>query len=65
MFFRHFPGELLSVNPAVVRKMDKVFELNERVAYLGRFHFIYFDQGQVDGKKFLESNASSILGTLT
>jgi len=39
---RHFPGELLSVNPAVVRKMDKVFELNERVAYLGEWEHGFF-----------------------
>ena len=36
-FFRHFPGELLSVNPKVVGLISKLFQLNERVAYLGRF----------------------------
>jgi len=39
---RHFPGELLSVNPSVVRKMNKVFELNERAVYLGEWEHGFF-----------------------
>jgi phosphatidylserine decarboxylase len=44
---RHFPGELLSVNPAVVRKMNKVFELNERAVYLGEWEHGFFSMTAV------------------
>ena len=33
---RHFPGELLSVSPGIVKRVQGLFSLNERVAYLGR-----------------------------
>jgi len=44
---RHFPGELLSVNPSVVRKMNKVFELNERAVYLGEWEHGFFSMTAV------------------
>lgn len=39
---RHFPGELLSVSPGVVRKVQSLFCLNERVAYTGTWRHGFF-----------------------
>lgn len=39
---RHFPGELLSVKPNVVGALPGLFHLNERVAWLGRWHHGFF-----------------------
>ena len=32
---KHFPGELLSVSPGIVKKIKSLFCLNERVTYIG------------------------------
>ena len=34
----------MSVNPTVVRKMNKVFELNERAVYLGKNYLVNIAQ---------------------
>lgn len=39
---RHFPGELLSVSPAVVRIIQGVFAYNERVVLLGNWEHGFF-----------------------
>ena len=39
---RHFPGELMSVSPGVVRRVPSLFCLNERVAYLGQWQHGFF-----------------------
>merc|ERR1712192_19666 len=44
---RHFPGELLSVNPRVARAIANLFALNERVAYLGRWKHGFFSMTAV------------------
>jgi len=44
---RHFPGELLSVNPRVARAISNLFALNERVAYLGRWKHGFFSMTAV------------------
>merc|ERR1712130_927534 len=44
---RHFPGELLSVNPRVARAIGNLFSLNERVAYLGRWKHGFFSMTAV------------------
>jgi len=44
---RHFPGELLSVNPGIVRKIEGLFSINERVAYLGRWQHGFFSMTAV------------------
>lgn len=44
---RHFPGELLSVNPKVVGLISKLFQLNERVAYLGEWKHGFFSMTAV------------------
>lgn len=36
-FRRHFPGELLSVNPSFAAWIENLFVLNERVAYVGNW----------------------------
>jgi len=44
---RHFPGELLSVSPGVVRRVQSLFCLNERVAYIGRWEHGFFSMTAV------------------
>jgi len=44
---RHFPGELLSVSPSVVSKVERVFELNERAVYLGEWKHGFFSMAAV------------------
>jgi len=44
---RHFPGELLSVHPRVVGLVGKLFELNERVVYLGEWEHGFFSMTAV------------------
>ncbi|KAF8218325.1 phosphatidylserine decarboxylase-domain-containing protein [Mycena galopus ATCC 62051] len=39
---RHFPGSLLSVAPAIARRLPNLFVLNERVALLGRWTHGFF-----------------------
>jgi len=39
---RHFPGELLSVSPGIVKRVQGLFSINERVAYLGRWQHGFF-----------------------
>ena len=44
---RHYPGELLSVNPRVASIVSNLFSLNERVAYLGRWRHGFFSMTAV------------------
>ena len=44
---RHFPGELLSVSPGVVRRVPSLFCLNERVSYLGTWAHGFFSMTAV------------------
>lgn len=44
---RHFPGELLSVSPGIVKRVQGLFSLNERVAYLGRWKHGFFSMTAV------------------
>ena len=44
---RHFPGELLSVSPAVVKRVGSLFCLNERVAYIGEWEQGFFSMTAV------------------
>lgn len=39
---RHFAGELFSVSPWMVGKLQDLFILNERVALLGRWRYGFF-----------------------
>ncbi|KAL8560798.1 hypothetical protein ACOMHN_061833 [Nucella lapillus] len=39
---RHFPGELLSVNPGVARWIQGLFNFNERAVYTGRWEHGFF-----------------------
>jgi len=39
---RHFPGELLSVSPGIVKRVQSLFCINERVAYLGSWKHGFF-----------------------
>jgi len=39
---RHFPGELLSVNPGVCRLVKGIFNLNERSVYCGKWEHGFF-----------------------
>lgn len=44
---RHFPGELLSVNPGIVQRIQGLFSLNERVAYIGSWKHGFFSMTAV------------------
>lgn len=44
---RHFPGELMSVSPGVVRRIQSLFCLNERVAYTGSWKHGFFSMTAV------------------
>ncbi|XP_076434682.1 phosphatidylserine decarboxylase proenzyme, mitochondrial-like [Babylonia areolata] len=39
---RHFPGELLSVNPGIARWVQGLFNLNERAVYTGQWQHGFF-----------------------
>lgn len=41
-FRRHFPGELLSVNPSIASWISDLFVLNERVCYFGTYKNGFF-----------------------
>ena len=47
LFFRHFPGELLSVKPNYVASFPGLFHVNERVAYLGEWAHGFFSMTAV------------------
>ena len=44
---RHFPGELLSVSPGVVRRVESLFCINERVVYTGHWEHGFFSMTAV------------------
>ncbi|CAL1543010.1 unnamed protein product [Lymnaea stagnalis] len=44
---RHFPGELLSVNPGVARWVQGLFNFNERAVYTGRWEHGFFSMAAV------------------
>ncbi|MCL4121794.1 UNVERIFIED_CONTAM: hypothetical protein GTU68_063906 [Idotea baltica] len=46
-FRRHFPGELLSVNPSIAAWVRELFVLNERVAYVGEWAHGFFSMTAV------------------
>lgn len=46
-FRRHFPGELLSVNPSIVAWVRNLFILNERVSYVGHWKHGFFSMTAV------------------
>ncbi|KAJ3302371.1 phosphatidylserine decarboxylase 1 [Kappamyces sp. JEL0829] len=40
--WRHFAGEMFSVNPGLVGKLKNLFTLNERVSMMGSWHWGFF-----------------------
>ena len=46
-FYRHFPGELLSVKPNVVQACPGLFHLNERVSWMGSWAHGFFSMTAV------------------
>ncbi|KAI8739338.1 phosphatidylserine decarboxylase proenzyme [Biomphalaria glabrata] len=44
---RHFPGELLSVNPGVARWLQGLFNFNERAVYTGEWEHGFFSMAAV------------------
>ena len=46
-FRRHFPGELLSVNPSIAAWISNLFVLNERVCYMGYWKHGFFSMTAV------------------
>ena len=55
-FRRHFPGELLSVNPSIASWIRELFVLNERVCYMGSWAQGFFSMTAVGA-----TNVGSIL----
>lgn len=47
LFFRHFPGDLLSVKPSFVSRFPGLFHINERVAWLGNWQHGFFSMTAV------------------
>ncbi|CAL4079881.1 unnamed protein product [Meganyctiphanes norvegica] len=46
-FRRHFPGELLSVNPSIAAWINDLFVLNERACYMGHWKHGFFSMTAV------------------
>lgn len=44
---RHFPGELLSVNPGIARLVKGLFNINERAVYFGQWEHGFFSMAAV------------------
>lgn len=61
---RHFAGELLSVNPAIVRFIPGLFCLNERVVYVGHWEYGFFSLTAVGNTITLNNRIASLLKTV-
>lgn len=46
-FRRHFPGHLYSVSPVVTRRIEGLFNFNERVVYYGQWQHGFFSMAAV------------------
>ncbi|GAV03748.1 hypothetical protein RvY_14131 [Ramazzottius varieornatus] len=47
LFRRHFPGHLYSVSPVVTRRIEDLFNYNERVVYYGQWQHGFFSMSAV------------------